>query len=324
MRKTKEIVIAVAKVAQKNPNLVIDEQSKEFWRWKDNILLYEELMLEFLTFDVVVESPYSHFYAIARMLEVDSNSTLRNTAWGFLNDSYMTTLCLLQTPKDIAIAALYFSAKFTGETIQDTQWNRPWWEAAGGEPRKIFKAIEVMTSFWRENPLNRTGNPSPGGNSPSFADLESTRKGSQRTPGHESNGRARADSQDTMQHPPSIDDGRGVSREVSTQPSERIRREEAEYGTPAQGDERAGDNDEELKRAANDPATHQDTARDTGATLGNGEKSGSTEAHNGLKRKETGEVADTEEGEAETETEFKRLRTDETVREQSEEGEVGE
>ena len=58
-RKTKEIVIAVVKVAQKDASLIIDEQSKEFWRWKDSILLYEETMLELLTFDVVLESPYN-------------------------------------------------------------------------------------------------------------------------------------------------------------------------------------------------------------------------------------------------------------------------
>lgn len=31
-RKTKDIIIAVAKVAQKNAKLIIDEQSKEYWR----------------------------------------------------------------------------------------------------------------------------------------------------------------------------------------------------------------------------------------------------------------------------------------------------
>ncbi|KAG7131506.1 Cyclin pch1 like protein [Verticillium longisporum] len=52
-RKTKEIIITVAKVAQKNSQLIIDEQSKEYWRWRDNILAYEELMLELLTFDLM-------------------------------------------------------------------------------------------------------------------------------------------------------------------------------------------------------------------------------------------------------------------------------
>lgn len=32
-RKMKEMVLAFCRVAQKNPNLIIDEQSKDFWRW---------------------------------------------------------------------------------------------------------------------------------------------------------------------------------------------------------------------------------------------------------------------------------------------------
>jgi hypothetical protein len=42
-RKTKEVVIAVAKVAKKNTSPIIDGQSKIYRRWRDNILLCEEI-----------------------------------------------------------------------------------------------------------------------------------------------------------------------------------------------------------------------------------------------------------------------------------------
>jgi protein BUR2 len=45
-RKMKEIVLACCRVAQKNPNLVIDEQSKDFWRWRDCILYNEDVLLD--------------------------------------------------------------------------------------------------------------------------------------------------------------------------------------------------------------------------------------------------------------------------------------
>ena len=75
-RKTKDIIVAVAKVAQKNAKLIIDEQSKEYWRWKDSILTYEEVMLEQLTFDLMIDNPYRHLFEILGQLDIVHNKHL--------------------------------------------------------------------------------------------------------------------------------------------------------------------------------------------------------------------------------------------------------
>lgn len=175
-RKTKEIVIAVAKVAQKNASLIIDEQSKEYWRWRDNILLYEELMLEYLTFDVVLQSPYTILYGFLQRLHIEDSKPIRNVAWAFLNDSCLTMLCLLIPPKDIAVAAIYFGAKFNGDRIPDDENGAPWWEKLGGNPAKITTAVSVLNELWTENPLRRSENPY--GESPrsGVEDLDRTRR----------------------------------------------------------------------------------------------------------------------------------------------------
>ena len=203
-RKTKEIVIAVAKVAQKNASLIIDEQSKEYWRWRDSILLYEELMLELLTFDVVLQSPYTILYHMLSTIPMEDNKALRNVAWAFLNDSCMTMMCLMMPSKDIAIAAVYFAAKFTGERIPDDEAGTPWWEILGGRADRIIKAVAVMNEFWTENPLRRSENPyeqSPSSFS-NEEDLDRTRRpgevgSSGETPSHTSqNGRRQSDGGD--------------------------------------------------------------------------------------------------------------------------------
>ncbi|KUJ07543.1 cyclin-like protein [Mollisia scopiformis] len=174
-RKTKEIVIAVAKVAQKNASLIIDEQSKEYWRWRDSILLYEETMLEELTFDLVLKSPYTVLYIFLQQLNLGENKLVRNVAWAFLNDSCMTTLSLTQTAKDIAVAAVYFALKFQNESIPDDEYGTAWWETLGGNPEIITKAVDVLTTFWSENPLSRKDIPYAE-NPVSGDDLEQTRR----------------------------------------------------------------------------------------------------------------------------------------------------
>ncbi|RFU32173.1 hypothetical protein B7463_g4185, partial [Scytalidium lignicola] len=268
-RKTKEIVIAVAKVAQKNASLIIDEQSKEYWRWRDNILLYEELMLELLTFDVVVQSPYNYLYNFLRDLELDSNKPLRNVSWAFLNDSCLTMMCLIVPARDIAIAAIYFATRFTHEKIPDSEDGRPWWEHLGGRPSRIFKAVEVMNEFYIENPLNRSENPYE--QSPSSfgneEDLEKTRgwrseAASMSPRDGDRHNRSRPTSPDSGQnhaekngHHDSRANG-DATAELNTGKEDAPKHTNA--GTPksTEGGEN-GASDAKLKAIANDPATHE-------------------------------------------------------------------
>lgn len=238
-RKTKEIVIAVAKVAQKNSSLIIDEQSKEFWRWKDSILQYEETMLELLTFDVVLESPYNFLYRFLKELDIEGNKPFRNVAWAFLNDSFMTTLCLLMPPKDIAVAGMYFSAKFNKEKLRDGENGEAWWVSINGVPERIFKAIDVMADFYTDNPLKKSDNPYDQSPENSIEDLERTR--------------LRAES---------ASPGSRLKSEMAEEEAERQdAHQNGTNGIAREGDlnGEAGDDDALLKAAANDPATHECT-----------------------------------------------------------------
>ncbi|KAG9244615.1 cyclin-like protein [Calycina marina] len=241
-RKTKEIVIAVAKVAQKNASLIIDEQSKEYWRWRDSILLYEEAMLEQLTFDVCLQSPYNLLYDYIHALRLEENHPnfkgLRNAAWAFLNDSQMTIMCLRLKPAEIAVAAIYFAAKHTKETIDDGEGNVPWWQLINGKPDQVVKSVDIMSVFYTENPLKRSDNPyggSPG--STTEADVLRTRHYFvPSTPGSDQG--ANGSAEHLLQSPVN-----GTNGETS----QAVKKEE---------DPESGASDALLKAAANDPATH--------------------------------------------------------------------
>lgn len=319
-RKTKDIVIAVARVAQKNANLIIDEQSKEFWRWKDSILAYEETMLELLTFDVVLKSPYTYLYNHLKTLEKQDNRDLRNTAWAFLNDSCMTTICLRMAPSDIAVAAIYFSAKFNEQQIPDVETvdgDEPWWTKVGGDPDRIIKAVMVMQEFYSDNPLKKADNPNDKSPVSGVEDLERTR--------------LRRD----HSGPDGEGDSRGRGASASLSPNARINAEgdmeheehdremhdyadyerENEDGVSKAEDEK-GDDDSKLKILANDPALHLEI--DTAVNgLTNGSKTNGSSHSSGPKRR----VDDMDEGE---ETPVKKARVSNGDAEESEEGEVEE
>ncbi|KAI0004680.1 cyclin-like protein [Xylariaceae sp. FL0662B] len=241
-RKTKDIIIAVAKVAQKNPKLIVDEQSKEYWRWRDSILMYEEVMLENLTFDLMVENPHFKLYEFLRQLGVIHNKNLRHAAWAFCNDSCLTILPLLMGAQDIAIASIFFSSTFTGERIGDIN-GEAWWKSLHGNEDHCVKAIQVLKEFYVENPLRKQENPYQG--SPAF-DLENTRR---RTgEGDSSNATPRTDR--ATQSPKATVDG--VDEAMAEREVDTAAAHSAAQMAP-------GDSDAVLKEAANNPGIHPGT-----------------------------------------------------------------
>jgi protein BUR2 len=156
-RKMKELVVACCRVAQKSPNLVIDDQSKEYWKWRDTILHNEDLLLEALCFDLQLEQPYRLLLDFLRYYDVQANKQLRNTSWAFLNDSLVTTMCLQLTPSTIAGSALYMGVKFAGVTLPDDETGRPWWEQLGLDIHEIQRGCNLMAEVYENPALPRQG-----------------------------------------------------------------------------------------------------------------------------------------------------------------------
>ena len=152
-RKMRELVIACVRVAQKNPSKIVDEQDKEYWRWKDTILHMEDVLLEALCFDLSLEPPYKTLFEFLVYFGEEDNKKLRNVAWAFVNDSCLTTLCLLFPSRTIAASALYVGAKHCDVSFRDDAEGRPWWAVVGVELRNIRRACNYMAGVYETSPL---------------------------------------------------------------------------------------------------------------------------------------------------------------------------
>ncbi|KAK5663701.1 hypothetical protein OQA88_4132 [Cercophora sp. LCS_1] len=264
-RKTKDLIIAVARVAQKNSKLIIDEQSKEYWRWRDSILTYEERMLESLTFDLMVSIPYNQLFEQLGQLGLHHNKAIRDAAWAFCNDACLTVLPLMMTSHEIAISALFFASTITREKIDDVR-GEAWWRFLGGDETTITKAVTIITEFYKENPLQKKDSKLPG--SPEF-NLESTRRrgnpdgsshggtpiGTDRgtqSPGGATrvNGKGDGDGDGSIE---------GVKEEIPTIKTEDVGNDAA-MSMEMVSQMSRGDSDAALKAAANDLSIHDDAS----------------------------------------------------------------
>ncbi|KAL8674066.1 MAG: hypothetical protein Q9168_001526 [Polycauliona sp. 1 TL-2023] len=149
-RKMKDLVVACVRVAQKDPRKLVDEQDKEYWRWKDNILHNEDVLLEALCFDLTLEPPYKFLSEYLDYFGESENRRLRNSAWAFINDSCMTILCLQFSSRAIAASALYAAAKHCHTEILDDEAGRPWWEVIGIDIKTIKQACNTLAAVYEQ------------------------------------------------------------------------------------------------------------------------------------------------------------------------------
>ncbi|KAB8067455.1 cyclin-like protein [Aspergillus leporis] len=173
VRRMREFVVACCRVAQKQPNLVVDEQSKEFWKWRDTILHHEDLLLESLCFDLQLEQPYRILYDFICYFGVNENKPLRNAAWAFVNDSMFTVLCLQFSARNIAAAALYAAARHCDVGFEDDVSGRSWWEQIEVDLAQVRRACTRMAQLYENNAMQKHSQYYP--TTPIFAD-EGTEK----------------------------------------------------------------------------------------------------------------------------------------------------
>ncbi|KAL8730813.1 MAG: hypothetical protein Q9181_004528 [Wetmoreana brouardii] len=149
-RKMKDLVVACVRVAQKDSHKIVDEQDKEYWRWRDNILHNEDVLLEALCFDLTLDPPYKLLFEYLNYFGESDNRRLRNSAWAFINDSCITTLCLQFPSRTIAAAALYAAAKHCRIYILDDEEGRPWWESVGVDLKAIKHACNCLATVYEQ------------------------------------------------------------------------------------------------------------------------------------------------------------------------------
>lgn len=155
VRRMRELVVACCRVGQKQPNLLVDEQSKDFWKWRDTILHNEDLLLESLCFDLQLEQPYRLLYDFICFFALNENKSLRNASWAFVNDSMFTVLCLQFPARTIGAAALYAALRHCDISIADDDLGRPWWEQIDVDLGEMRSACSRLAQLYENNSMQR-------------------------------------------------------------------------------------------------------------------------------------------------------------------------
>ncbi|KXL41889.1 hypothetical protein M433DRAFT_50635, partial [Acidomyces richmondensis BFW] len=138
-RKLRDLILACCRVAQKNPHLHVDEQSKDWWRWRDCLLLHEDVLLETLCFDLALESPHRILFDLLKRHSLAHRKPLRNAAWAFVTDAWNTEVCLMVSARGIAGAGLWVACRRC-----EVELAEGWWVADGVSLEDVKRVVEYM------------------------------------------------------------------------------------------------------------------------------------------------------------------------------------
>eukprot|EP01105_Mastigella_eilhardi_P008382 TRINITY_DN2036_c0_g1_i3.p1 TRINITY_DN2036_c0_g1~~TRINITY_DN2036_c0_g1_i3.p1 ORF type:complete len:216 (-),score=48.69 TRINITY_DN2036_c0_g1_i3:172-819(-) len=139
--KVDRLLVETHKLLHHHKELQLNTQ--EFHDMKQSILQHEELLLENIGFVMKVEHPYSHLKQLIG--RINGDRALAKIAYGFINDSLRTPLCLLYKPSCIAAAALQLAVEVAKFKMPAQQ---PLWEFFGeSQPEFVDCVNHIMSAY---------------------------------------------------------------------------------------------------------------------------------------------------------------------------------
>ncbi|KAI9314612.1 cyclin-like protein [Dichotomocladium elegans] len=162
-RRLKDFINVCNQKAQKNDQLHIEENTREYKKWKDTVLANETVLLEAICFDFTIDHPQGIVLEIGEMLQVPDECIRR--AWMLLYQALGMPLCLLYHPRMVASAALLLAWHFT----YDTQPPEEWWEKIGVDASSVHELAAEMLDYYHAHYLKRPSSQLPTSKSSYYA-----------------------------------------------------------------------------------------------------------------------------------------------------------
>ncbi|KAJ3070295.1 hypothetical protein HDU98_006689 [Podochytrium sp. JEL0797] len=140
-RRLRRVIQVAAQKALKNDTHQVDESSKEFRNWWDNILYYEEKMLAVLCWDMKFDHPYQNILMLCK--HTNGSQALKESAWAFVSDSYRYPFCLHYTSPEIA-AACFILAKMLTRVHAAAIASAALQSAIPSDPERVYEIMDVL------------------------------------------------------------------------------------------------------------------------------------------------------------------------------------
>ncbi|KAJ2707422.1 hypothetical protein FB645_000775 [Coemansia sp. IMI 203386] len=118
----------------------------EFEKWRTVILRTEVVLLEALCFDMVVDHPY--VFLIEALEKARPTQQLSQMAWNFIADFLRLPLCLVYSPRAIAVAAISLATKVASAEMRKGMEDGSWMDRVGAGNESVAEVVQWLLDFY--------------------------------------------------------------------------------------------------------------------------------------------------------------------------------
>lgn len=147
-RKLRDFAVLFTKIAQHNPKLNVDEQSPEYWKWRNSLVLNEEHLLETLCFDLTLDDPYAILKDILVKYGLHNQKYFRRASQQFVNDACRTVLYLLYPTQTVVATAVYWASHILKTPVENKETGKPFWEDLEIEENQLVEACDLIADIY--------------------------------------------------------------------------------------------------------------------------------------------------------------------------------
>ncbi|CAI5732185.1 unnamed protein product [Peronospora farinosa] len=129
---------------------LMDLNGPTFSQWRMWLIMVERQVLIDLGFSVYNVTEHPHKYVLYYVKVLNGSSQLAQQAWGYINDSLRTDLCVRFKAQVIACAAIFLASRFQEVALPE---DPPWYALFDVEKTQLYAVSMVIMELYKQEKL---------------------------------------------------------------------------------------------------------------------------------------------------------------------------
>ncbi|KUF89889.1 Cyclin-L1-1 [Phytophthora nicotianae] len=129
---------------------LVDLDGATFSQWRMWLIMVERQVLIDLGFSIYSVTEHPHKYVLYYVKVLDGSSALAQQAWGYINDSLRTDLCVRYKAQVIACAAIFLASRFQGVALPE---NPPWYLLFDVDKTQLYAVSVVIMELYKQEKI---------------------------------------------------------------------------------------------------------------------------------------------------------------------------
>ncbi|KAF4320674.1 hypothetical protein BBO99_00001272 [Phytophthora kernoviae] len=129
---------------------LVDLDGATYSQWRMWLIMVERQVLIDMGFSVYNVTEHPHKYVLYYVKVLDGSSQLAQRAWGYINDSLRSDLCVRYSAQVIACSAIFLASRYQGVALPE---NPPWYSLFGVNKQQLYAVSVAIMELYKQEKI---------------------------------------------------------------------------------------------------------------------------------------------------------------------------